>query len=308
MTDQTRGMLAGLAAAVSVSTVPTALKIGLNGQVPPLQLLAPRMLLGAALLWLWMLATRRQKIRIDRPGMIACAIAGLLNAFSLSMFYLSLTRLDASIANITFSVYPAMLLLMLLLRGESVTRLDWIRLIAALGGIWLIAGPGGDPDAVGLVLAITGAGGYALYVQVVHTRLSRYAASTQAVWIVTWMTLALQIPAAMTVTSISPGRIGWLVILWSAIFGTVLARVLNLTAIRLVGGGQMALLAPFESALTVVWASLLLDERLSALQLLGGLLVVTSVALAALRGRWRVWAGTPRVAVAAPVDPHSDGS
>jgi drug/metabolite transporter (DMT)-like permease len=172
--------------------------------------------------------------------------------------------------------------------------------VAALGGIWLIAGPGGDPDPLGILLAMTGAIAYALYVQVVHTRLGRYAASTQAVWIVTWMTLALQIPAATTVESISPGRIGWLVILWSAVFGTVLARVLNLAAIRLVGGGQLALLAPFESALTVVWAGLLLDERLSALQLLGGALVVTSVALAALRGRWRVWAGTPRVAVAAP--------
>jgi drug/metabolite transporter (DMT)-like permease len=306
LTDHTRGILAGLAAAVSVSTVPTALKVGLNDLVPPLQLLAPRMLLGAGLLWLWMLTTRRQKIRIDRPGMIACALAGLLNAFSLSLFYLCLTRLDASIANIVFSVYPALLLLMLLMRGESVTRLDWIRLVAALAGIWLIAGPGGDPDPLGITLAVTGAVGYALYVQVVHTRLSGYSTSTQALWIVTWMTLALQIPAALTVTSISPGRVGWLVILWSAVFGTVLARVLNLTAIRLVGGGQLALLAPFESALTVVWASLLLDERLSALQLLGGLLVVASVALAALRGRWRVWAGTPRLAVAAPVEADPD--
>ncbi len=112
------------------------------------------------------------------------------------------------------------------------------------------------------------------------------------------MALVVQLPVAFFTPSAPLDANGWAVVLWSAVLGTFLARMLNLTGIRLLGGGQMALLAPFETVLTVTWAALLLGEALSALQLLGGSLVLVSVGLAILRGRWRVWAGTPAVAVA----------
>lgn len=291
-------MLAVLAAAICVSTVPTAVKIGLSGQAEPFQLLAPRMVLGATLLWLWVSFTRPHRIRIDVDGLGACALAGVVNAASISLFYLALTRLDVSIANIVFLAYPAMLLGMLLARGEVVTRLDWLRLALAMSGIWLIAGPGGSPDLLGLVFSLGGAAAYAGYVNLVHSRLTPYPVSTQALWIVTCMALTVQIPAAFFTPRAPLDGNGWAVVLWSAVLGTFLARMLNLTGIRLLGGGQMALLAPFETVLTVAWAAILLDESMSVLQLVGGALVLGSVGLAVLGGRWRVWAGTPRVAVA----------
>lgn len=301
MTDQTRGVIAVLAGALCVSTVPTAVKFGLAGQAEPFQLLAPRLILGTMLLWVWVGVTRPHRIRIDRRGLAACGLAGLLNAISLSLYYFALTRLAASITNITFSIYPALLLLLWLAVGERVTRLDWIRLATALVGIWLVAGPGGTLDPLGLALALGGAAAYAVYVRVVHARLVGYAISTQVLWTITCMSILMQLPAALFGSESALDARGWGVVLWTAILGTALAPALNVTGIRLIGGGQAALLAPFETFLTVSWATLFLGERLSGLQLLGGAMVITSVGLAALGRRWRVWVGAPRVTTAVKV-------
>jgi drug/metabolite transporter (DMT)-like permease len=70
-------------------------------------------------------------------------------------------------------------------------------------------------------------------------------------------------------------------------------------AIRSLGSGQLALLAPTETLLTVIWSMIFLQERLTAWQWLGGLLILTSALLAIARlnrarwrPRWRLW---PRV-------------
>lgn len=64
-------------------------------------------------------------------------------------------------------------------------------------------------------------------------------------------------------------------------------------------GGQMALLTPIETLLTVVWSILFLNERLSALQWIGGILILISAVLAIQcinlgrrRPRWRIWPRT----------------
>ena len=59
MSDQTRGFLLIVLASVCLATLPTAVKLGLD-VADPVQLLAPRMALGAALIALW--------IGVTRPG------------------------------------------------------------------------------------------------------------------------------------------------------------------------------------------------------------------------------------------------
>ena len=150
MKDRTRGFLLVVLAALCLSTIPTVIKLGLRDGADPLQLLAPRMILGAVLLWLWVALTRPHRLRIDRRGLLTCALAGAINTVSLSLFYLGLRRLDASVVIVIFSIFPAILLLMLHLRGESVTRRDMIRLTLAVAGVALVANVGGGVDLLGV--------------------------------------------------------------------------------------------------------------------------------------------------------------
>ena len=87
-----------------------------------------------------------------------------------------------------------------------------------------------------------------------------------------------------------PGWQGWLAIGVLALVGTYLAQMALFAAVRSIGSGQMALLGPLETLLTVIWSSLFLQERLSALQWAGGGLILFGAILAAQRMhriRWR---------------------
>lgn len=286
MKNQSRGLVLVLFASLCLSTVPTALKLGLAG-ASPMQLLAPRMVLGSALLWLWVLLTRPHRLRIDRRGLASCALAGGLNAISVGLFYLAVSRLDVAVTILVFSVYPGILLALLHLRGEAVTRFDLVRLLLAGVGIALVSERTGVVDPYGLVLALACAAVYALYVLVVHTRMATYPASTSALWMLTFMTVAVLVARLLSASQPPLTAAGWGVVIWSAVVGTAVARLAAVEGMRLLGGGQTALLMPVETVMAICWAALVLGERLNAPQLGGAALVLASVLLATARQRWR---------------------
>ncbi len=289
MEDRTRGFLLVGLAALCLSTMPTAIKLGLRDGADPLQLLAPRMILAAILLWLWVGLTRPHRLRIDRRGLWNCALAGMINFVSLSLFYRGVRRLDASVAILIFSIFPAILLLMLHLHGESVTRRDMVRLVLAVTGVALVANVGGAVDLLGVALMLGCATTYAAYVVVVHTRLVAYPASTTAVWIVTSFALLILVEQLVAPPTAPLAPSGWSVVIWSAVIGTAASRVANIEGIRLLGGGQTALLMPVETVLSVTWATLFLGERIRLIQAAGAALVLASVLLATAFRRWKPW-------------------
>jgi drug/metabolite transporter (DMT)-like permease len=278
--NRTRGLLLVLFASLCLSTLPSVVRFGLQHGAAPLQLLAPRMVLGATLLWLWLGMTRPHRLRIDRRGLWTCAVAGGLNAVNLLFFYLGLRRVGASVAILVFSTYPALLLLLLHLRGEAVNRRDLLRLALALVGIALVADPGGTVDPVGVAYIVACAALYAVYMLIIHERLVLYAASTSALWIVTWLALGALLMRPLAAPAPPLDAVGWGVVLWSGVVGTAVARVATVEGIRLLGGGQTALLLPVETVMTLLWAALLLGERIDAQQMLGATLVLASVLLA----------------------------
>jgi drug/metabolite transporter (DMT)-like permease len=86
---------------------------------------------------------------------------------------------------------------------------------------------------------------------------------------------------------------GWHNPVWQAWVGigvlalvpTYLARLTLFAAVKRLGGGQVSLLGPFETFLTVIWAIRFLGDRLSLSQLAGGALIILSAVLAVQRLR-----------------------
>ena len=93
-----------------------------------------------------------------------------------------------------------------------------------------------------------------------------------------------------------PSSQGWFYIILLGVVSTYMARLFLYSAIRHVGSGQMSLLMPLETLLSICWAVLFLNERLNMFQWIGGMLIVFSAVLAVQRIRlgnwplrWRVW-------------------
>ena len=284
MRAHNRGFLVVFLANVCLSTLPTAVKIGLTvGSATPLQLLAPRMVIGSGLIGLYLLLRKSGGIWIDRRGLHSSILAGGLNLLSLLLFYWALQRIDAAVGMLVFATYPALLLGVLALRGETITRLDWARLIMALLGIALVSDLTGDVDLLGILFAVICAGLYALYMLVIHVHLVGYPATSSAFWVTSTMGLLAYLLLPLEAPSDPLSGPGWAVVLWAAVIGTAIARVATIQGIRLLGGGQTALLMPIEVLMGLAWAALLLGERLAPMQWLAAGMIIGSMMLAPAR-------------------------
>jgi drug/metabolite transporter (DMT)-like permease len=157
-------------------------------------------------------------------------------------------------------------------------------LAVALTGVVGISGLLSDAGSVhlgGLLLGLASAAGYASYSLFGHHLLQRVkgvvvvAASlgigALGLWAVKLTVFGPQLP--------EPWAIFWIVTITG--FGTTLTPMLLYTyGLSRVGPARAILIATLEPVLAVVWAFLILGEALSAPQLVGGALVIMSIAIA----------------------------
>jgi drug/metabolite transporter (DMT)-like permease len=137
----------------------------------------------------------------------------------------------------------------------------------------------------------------AIHLSLIQWFLQDYDARSVTLYVVMYMTLvAVGFWFAQDTAWQDPGWSGWLVIGILAFVSTYLARLTLFVGVRLLGSGQIALLAPLETLLTVLWSVLFLHERLTFWQWVGGVLVLISALLAVKRlnrarwrPRWRIW-------------------
>lgn len=288
------GWLIALGATLFFSMAPPIARGAILAGLPPTAVLAARMIIALALLSGFIVLAAPDRLQINRQcGLIAVG-SGMINGIGFVTFFAALSRLDASISSMIFSLSPLVVLGLLALRGEPVTRRHFVRLTLGIGGVYLLIGPGGDVDLWGVFLVLMTIATYSLHLVIVQWSLSQVPARTVTLYVNLGATLVC---AGWWLLSgrpwVNPGVNGWASILGLAIFSTFLARLLLFDSVRRLGSGQVALLAPLETLLTVLWSYLFLAERLTAVQWLGGILILLSLMLAAQRirllRRWRTW-------------------
>jgi drug/metabolite transporter (DMT)-like permease len=106
--------------------------------------------------------------------------------------------------------------------------------------------------------------------------------------IITGAAVAFCFLAAITNQLALPGTAdGWAVVVGLAVFPTMLAISLFLAGLPRVGAARAALLSTWEPVVTVGLAAALLGERLSLVQVLGGILVLLAVVVVQGAQLWR---------------------
>lgn len=280
------GLLLVLLATACFSVAPTLIKLGLVAEADPVTLIAVRLVAASAALWITFSIVWPRALRIDRRGLAYCALVAVADSFGMVCFYLALTRIEASVANMIFSLYPLAALLLLAVRRERVGRRSWVRLGLGLSGVYLLIGLGSRVDMPGALLVLGSAIAYAFQLTLTQWYLSGYPSETVALYVITLMALILTAVRLLQLRPWHPlSPVGWGVVLVTALVPTFAARLALFAGIRRVGSGQTALFGPLEMLLSVLWASLFLGERLSPGQWSGGLLILASVVLSGLRGR-----------------------
>ncbi len=296
--QQWRGWAFALTATLAFSIAPTIARGAIEAGLDATTLVMMRLLLAALLTGSTIALTNWQFFKVDSRGLLVACSAGVINGVGMLLFFLALTRVHASMASMIISINPLVVLSLLALRGERFTWRHIVRLALGLGGVYLLIGPGGQVDSVGVVMLLIAVLCFATHTVLLQWFLRGYDARTVTFYISAAM--ALLISAYWWFQGAhwqAPGLRGWLAIGALALVSTYLARFMLVAAISYVGGAQTALLSPVETLLTITWSMLFLDERLTPLQWLGGAFILSSALLAIKRldrarwrPRWRIWA------------------
>lgn len=278
------GLLLAVLATVGFSLATPLSRHAILLGMSPTTLLLGRMILSTLLLTTLLQTGNGASLRFARPGLLAVGLVGLSSAINILAYYWALTRLASSMAIMLFAVNPIAVLGLLALRGERLKPLHLIRLALALGGVYLLIGPGGQIDPIGVFLVMFSVVGFAVqmaltqwYLRPYHaTAISFYISIISTVVILGWWWFS-------GADSYVPGFQGWVSMITIAVVSTFLARLCFYAAIQRLGSGQMSLLMSLETMLSVTWSVLFLGEQLQAWQWLGAGFILVSALLAAKR-------------------------
>jgi drug/metabolite transporter (DMT)-like permease len=247
-------------------------------------LLAARFTIAAAVLWA-IVAALGPALRPSRRGLAASVVLGLLvYAAQTGFFFSALTRLDAALAVLIVYVAPVLVAVGAVAFGrERLGRGQIASIPVALVGTALVAaGDGlGAVDGIGVLLALACAVAFAAYMLLSHAVVGRVHPVPLSAGVCSGCALTFVVTA--TVQDGLPtdiGGAGWALVVALALLSTVVAITTLAAGTARVGPSTATVIATIEPMVATVLAFIVLDERLSALQLAGGALIVVSVLIA----------------------------
>lgn len=231
-----------------------------------------------ALAWLAERSSRGGAMRLSWKLIVTGVVA------QTGITYVTLRSLDyISVATLAFLfyTYPAWVAIFSALRGlDRITPVRVVALVAALAGVAIIVGSptGAHVSTIGIVLALTAAVGYGIYLPVLG-ELQRGMTSMSAAF-----QLALGAALGFAIITIGGGHPplptsarAWEATGLIALVSTAAAFWLVLRGLELIGPVRTAIVATVEPFYTTVLGALVLGDALSARTLAGGALIAAAV-------------------------------
>jgi len=237
---------------------------------------------AAALILMIVMYVRRIPLPpVQRLGPVA-AMGGVGYVGQSYCFFLALEHAQASLVALLLYLFPAFVaILAAIFLRERIGAVTGLALVLALIGTSLVVG-GGTGKAIGIALAIGAAVIYSIYITVgavVTEGLNAIVVSTVVCCAAAVVCGAIVLIMAMTgnPTSFPGSGRGWGSLAAIAIIGTVTAILAFFAGLQRLGPTSTSVLSTLEPVVTVALATWLLGDTLSAVQGVGGGLVLVAV-------------------------------
>jgi drug/metabolite transporter (DMT)-like permease len=238
---------------------------------------------------LWALLERRAAVRAAAPGRPATLLdpvffwAGAFFAADIGLWHLSLVRNSVGISTLEANTVPIVVsILAWVVFGERPRLGFLLATLLAFAGMLLILSPkiaAGSHALGGDALALGAAWFYAAYLLAVAQLRARHGTAV-VMFVSTLIFSALLLPFALTERFLPLTTHGWLVVLGCALSAQALGQSLIAYGLAHLPATLGAVALYLQVVASAFYAWLLLDERLSPLQLAGGVVVLVGIALA----------------------------
>lgn len=265
------GITAAFSSALFLGFAPVFGKLAITQGFTPFAVVALRTGFAAGILFLVITVFYRQYLYIFPVGLIGCFLAGSINGLGSLLYYLALARLNASVGQLLYSLYPFFVAIWLTLDHQPPSRLTFFRIgLAAFAVFLLIRMPEQSVDLLGVAMMIGASILYAMHLPINQRVLFEVPAPTVALYTLLSMS-AVVIPAYLFFDRAWPvGNTPWLPV-FGLTFVTISSRIALFLGVKKIGGMQTALLGLAELLIAIIFSSILLGESLSPLQWLGAI-------------------------------------
>lgn len=280
-----KGFLFVLIAAGSYSLFPIFSKIAYRAELEALDLLTWRFMIATTAIWLlwtarekrlvWPAVTRRQTLMLIALGMLFTIIA--------LMAFLSLERIPASTYTLLIYTYPAMVGIIGGVLGEKLPMMTWLAIGIALIGCALTVGGRLDvSDPMDVFLPLSNAAVYAVYLTIAGRYIRHIPGFTSGLLSITGSLLPMLVVLVVRGLKFPTTGEGWIAVFGIGLISSVVPILAMFEGINRIGAANASILSTIEPVFTVILAIILLHERVTLLQVLGGALILGSVIQLAL--------------------------
>lgn len=246
-------------------------KLAISEGFSPFAVVALRTGFAAGILLLAITLFYRQYLYIFPVGLIGCLLAGAINGLGSLLYYLALQRLDASVGQLLYSLYPFFVALWLILDHQPPSRLTLFRVgLATIAVLLLTSIPNQSSDPIGVIMMLGAAILYAMHLPINQRVLYEVPAPTVALYTLLSMS-AVVVPAYLIFDRAWPTEnVPWLPVI-GLTFATVFSRIALFLGVKKIGGMQTALLGLAELLIAIIFSDIWLGENLTLLQWLGAI-------------------------------------
>src|SRR5687767_5371584 len=281
-TDRATGIAFIVASALSFGAMAILARVAYADGVDTSTLLALRFAIAFVCLAL-IAHIRRVAMPRGRDLASNIVLGGAGYGLQATSFFIALTMAPAGLVALLLYLHPALVaVLAAAFLRERMTVVKIGALAVALCGMVLTVAPAlradaGSASRLGITLGIAAAAIYAVYI-VVGTRLTgRIAPLAMSTVVVGSAAAVFTIATAIRGPQLPQSSVGWAAIAAIALVSTVAAITLFFAGLARIGPTQASTLSTIEPMFTVLLAALLLDERIAAIQAIGGALILAAV-------------------------------
>lgn len=265
-------------------------KLGYASGLGTEQTLAFRFLIAAMGMVVLALALGQNPLRLRRRQLITLFGLGAIVYTGQSLtYFIALRSLPASLVVLIAYIYPSLVVVAawLFLR-RAVSAWHGVALAMSFAGVAMLVGGAQFHLSWALVFAIASPTIYTGYILVGERVMTSVPAVAASAVIMSGAAIAFCLLAALNHQLALPRNAGgWAVAIGIALIPTMIAISLFLAGLPRIGAARAALLSTWEPVVTVFLAVIVLGDRLSLVQVAGGVLVIIAVLVVQAAHLWR---------------------
>jgi len=284
MNDRWRGSVLVLFSALAYGFLPIFARLAYGSGVGVQELLVVRFALSFLIMGVFLGLKGKISIPSRNQFLVLLGLGGI-GYFLLSILYFTaLLYIPVSVVVLVFHTYPAFVVVGSFALGwERVSTRVILSLLLALMGLALVANPAFNLEVIGLLMALGSAIAYTCYILVSTRALKGLSGEVASLHVIGASALSFGISGSLTGSlQIVWNFEAWLWVLMIAIISTTIAITTFFQGLKLIGPSRTSILSTMELITSVVAAFIIFHELLNLTQLLGGLLILFAIILAAI--------------------------